>query len=75
MNAETISTYARAILGHIDAYEALRVDDLGLACAAYSMREQALDEIEEMTGRLRSSAFASVALMARDAQDRQSGMA
>ena len=68
MTPDTISVYCRAILAHLDAHEALRMDDLGLACAAYSIREQALDEIEEITGRLRSSAFASVALMARDHQ-------
>jgi len=75
MTADTIAVYARAILAHLDAHEALRVDDAGLASAAYAIREQALDEIEEITGRLRSSAFASVALMARDVHDRQSGMA
>ena len=67
MNADTIATYARAILAHIDAYEALRAGDAGLASAAYAMREEALDDIEGLTGRLRTDAFVSVALMARDA--------
>lgn len=75
MNAETLATYGRAVLAHIDAQDALRVFDLDAARAAYTVREQALDDLGALADLTRSRAFARVLLLARDAQDRRAEMA
>jgi hypothetical protein len=68
---EEIATYARAVLAHVDAQDALRAVDLDAARAAYVLREQAVNTIADLGTTTRSRAFARVLLLARDAQARR----
>ena len=75
MTPDTIATYSRAVLAHIDAHDALRVYDVDAARHAYTIREDALDALEAIAGMTRNRAFARVVLLARDAHDRRAEMA
>lgn len=66
MTPDEIATYARAVLAHVDAQQALWGADLESAAAAYRVREQAIDAITALSGHLRADVFSRVVLMARD---------
>lgn len=71
MTRDEIRAYAGAVLAHIEAQRALRLNDLDAARAAYCLREEALDLIEGIGRHLRTEAFARVLVMAREATERQ----
>ena len=71
MTADEVSTYARAILAHIDVLDGLHAGETDAAVAAFIERERALDAITALSGHLRGRAFARVVLMARDAMNRR----